>query len=93
MTKSFSTIDEAIRDIRNGRMVLVVDDMSEETEGNLIKAAELVTAEDINFFIRKSGGMFAGRNAQTDREPRPRNSRPETDRSPGPSFRSRHRCA
>ena len=55
----FMSIEEAIRDITNGKMVLVVDDMSEDTEGNLIKAAELITAADINFFIRKAGGLFA----------------------------------
>ena len=55
----FNTINEALSDIRNGKMVLVVDDMSEDTEGNLIKAAELVTPEDVNFFIREAGGVFA----------------------------------
>ena len=55
----FTSIEDAIRAITNGRMVLVVDDMSEDTEGNLIKAAELITATDINFFIREAGGVFA----------------------------------
>ncbi len=55
----FSPIETAIEEIRNGRMVLVVDDMSEETEGNLIMAAELVTPADINFMSREGGGLIA----------------------------------
>jgi len=55
----FSTIEEAINDIKNGKTVLVVDDLSEETEGNLIKAAELVTPEDVNFMSREAGGLIA----------------------------------
>lgn len=55
----FNTIEEALQDIKQGEMVLVVDDTSEDTQGNLIKAAELVTAEDINFLIREAGGVFA----------------------------------
>lgn len=55
----FSSIEEAIKDIKDGKMVLVADDMSEDTEGNLIMAAELVTAKDINFMSRESGGIIA----------------------------------
>lgn len=54
----FTTIEKAINAIKNGRMVLVVDDISEETEGNVIKAAELMTPQDITFFIREAGGVF-----------------------------------
>ena len=55
----FSTIKEAIEDIQNGKMVLVVDDMSEDTEGDLIMAAELVTPADITYMSRVSGGIIA----------------------------------
>lgn len=55
----FNTIDDAINDIKNGRMVLVVDDMSEESEGNLIMAAELATPKDISFMGREGGGIVA----------------------------------
>ena len=55
----FFSIEEALQDIKDGKMVLVVDDMSEGTEGNIIKAAELVTASDISFFIREAAGFFA----------------------------------
>ncbi|HUT63824.1 MAG TPA: bifunctional 3,4-dihydroxy-2-butanone-4-phosphate synthase/GTP cyclohydrolase II [Anaerolineae bacterium] len=55
----FSPIDDALSDIRKGKMVLVVDDMSEETEGNLIMAAELVTIEAINFMSRETRGLIA----------------------------------
>ncbi len=55
----FGTVEQAIEDIRNGRMVLVTDDVSDETEGNLIVAAERVTPGIITFFIREAGGLVA----------------------------------
>jgi len=55
----FGTIEEALDDVRNGKMVLVTDDHSEETEGNLIMAADLVTPESITFFMREAGGLAA----------------------------------
>ena len=42
---SFATIEEAIEDIRKGRMVIVVDDPDRENEGDLTIAAEMVTPE------------------------------------------------
>ena len=55
----FDSIDNALKDIKVGKMVLVVDDMSEETEGDIIMAAELVTPEDINFMSCESRGLIA----------------------------------
>lgn len=53
----FSSIEEALENIKNGKMVVVVDDMSEDTEGNIIMGAELVTPETVNFMSRESGGI------------------------------------
>ncbi len=55
----FSTIEDALAAIRDGRMVLVVDDPSEDTEGNAIMAAELVQARDVAFLQREAGGTVA----------------------------------
>ncbi|MDP2983285.1 MAG: bifunctional 3,4-dihydroxy-2-butanone-4-phosphate synthase/GTP cyclohydrolase II [Candidatus Latescibacter sp.] len=55
----FSSIETALENIKNGKMVLVVDDASAETEGDLIMSAELVTAQDINFLTREGGGLVA----------------------------------
>lgn len=55
----FCPIEDAIKDIKNGKMIIVVDDMSENTEGNLIMAAELVTPKDISFMGREGGGTVA----------------------------------
>ena len=46
-----SKIEEAIDDIRNGKMVIVIDDEDRENEGDLTMAAEMVTPEAINFMI------------------------------------------
>ena len=54
----FDSIEEAIEDIRNGKMVVVVDDADRENEGDLIMAAEKVTPEDVNFIIREARGML-----------------------------------
>src|SRR5215475_6102133 len=52
-----NTIEEAIQDIREGRMVIVVDDEDRENEGDLTLAAERTTAEAINFMIRHGRGL------------------------------------
>jgi 3,4-dihydroxy 2-butanone 4-phosphate synthase/GTP cyclohydrolase II len=53
----FSPIEEAIEDIREGRMVIVVDDADRENEGDLIIAAEKVTPEAIAFMVRHTSGV------------------------------------
>ncbi len=55
---AFDTIEEALEDIRNGKMVVVVDDYDRENEGDLIMAAELVRPEDVNFITREARGML-----------------------------------
>jgi 3,4-dihydroxy 2-butanone 4-phosphate synthase/GTP cyclohydrolase II len=46
------TIEEAIKDIKAGRMVILVDDKDRENEGDLTMAAETVTPEAINFMAK-----------------------------------------
>lgn len=53
----FSTIEEAIEDIRQGKMVIAVDDEDRENEGDLIMAAEKVTPEAINFMVTNARGL------------------------------------
>ncbi len=52
------TVEQAIRDIRDGRMVIVVDDETRENEGDLIMAAEKVTPEDVNFIAKEGRGLI-----------------------------------
>jgi 3,4-dihydroxy 2-butanone 4-phosphate synthase / GTP cyclohydrolase II len=52
------TIEEAVEDIRKGRMVIVVDDEERENEGDLIMAAERVTPERIAFMVRHTSGVI-----------------------------------
>jgi len=54
----FNTIEEAIEDIRRGKMVVVVDDEDRENEGDLLMAAQMVTADAINFMARYGRGMI-----------------------------------
>jgi 3,4-dihydroxy 2-butanone 4-phosphate synthase/GTP cyclohydrolase II len=54
----FSTIEEAVEDIRQGRIVIVVDDADRENEGDLIMAAEKATPESIAFIVRYSSGVI-----------------------------------
>lgn len=54
----FSSIDEALEDIRRGRMVIVVDDEARENEGDLVMAAEHVRREDINFLATFARGLI-----------------------------------
>ena len=53
-----ATIPEAIEDIKAGRFVIVVDDEDRENEGDLVIAAEKVTAEAINFMARHARGLI-----------------------------------
>ncbi|MFO7989859.1 MAG: bifunctional 3,4-dihydroxy-2-butanone-4-phosphate synthase/GTP cyclohydrolase II [Thermodesulfobacteriota bacterium] len=52
------TIEQAIEDIRNGRMVILVDDEDRENEGDLTMAAEAVTPEAINFMAKYGRGLI-----------------------------------
>ena len=52
-----ATIDEAVEEIKNGRIVIVVDDEDRENEGDLIMAAELVRPSDINFMVTHGRGL------------------------------------
>jgi 3,4-dihydroxy 2-butanone 4-phosphate synthase/GTP cyclohydrolase II len=58
MNKYFNSIEEAIADIKRGKMVIVVDDEQRENEGDLIMAAEFVEAEYINFMVKNAGGLI-----------------------------------
>ena len=53
-----SKISEAIEDIRNGKMVILVDDEDRENEGDLCMAAQFVTPEAINFMARLGRGLI-----------------------------------
>lgn len=53
----FDSIEAAIEDIRQGKMIVVVDDEDRENEGDLIVAAESVTPEMINFITREARGL------------------------------------
>ena len=58
MSAKFATIDEALEDIRAGKMIIVVDDEDRENEGDLVMAAEFVTAEAINFMATQARGWI-----------------------------------
>ncbi|MEQ8324549.1 MAG: bifunctional 3,4-dihydroxy-2-butanone-4-phosphate synthase/GTP cyclohydrolase II [Vicingaceae bacterium] len=58
MEKHFNTIDEAVVDIRQGKVVIVVDDEDRENEGDFIAAAEATTPELINFMARHGRGLI-----------------------------------
>lgn len=53
----FNSIDEAIEDIKAGKMIIVVDDPHRENEGDLLMAAEKVTPEAINFMAKYGRGL------------------------------------
>jgi 3,4-dihydroxy 2-butanone 4-phosphate synthase / GTP cyclohydrolase II len=53
-----NTIDEAINDIRNGKVIIVVDDENRENEGDFLAAAEKVTPEMVNFMATHGRGLI-----------------------------------
>lgn len=54
----FHSIDEILKDLRRGRMVIVVDDADRENEGDLVMAAEKVTPTAVNFMARYGRGLI-----------------------------------
>jgi 3,4-dihydroxy 2-butanone 4-phosphate synthase/GTP cyclohydrolase II len=54
----FATIDEAIEEVREGRMVVICDDEDRENEGDLVMAAQFVTPEAINFMAKEGRGWI-----------------------------------
>jgi 3,4-dihydroxy 2-butanone 4-phosphate synthase/GTP cyclohydrolase II len=54
----FCSIDEALAELRAGRMIVLVDDEYRENEGDLVIAGEKVTPEAINFMVRNGGGIL-----------------------------------
>ncbi len=54
----FNSIKEAIEDIKNGKMIIVVDDEDRENEGDLVIAAEKATPEAVNFMIKYAKGLL-----------------------------------
>ncbi len=55
---SLNSIDEILADIRQGRMVVIMDDEDRENEGDLIMAATMVRPEDVNFMARYGRGLI-----------------------------------
>jgi 3,4-dihydroxy 2-butanone 4-phosphate synthase/GTP cyclohydrolase II len=55
---SFNTVEEAIQDIKEGKIIVVVDDEDRENEGDLLMAAEKVTPEAINFMAKYGRGLI-----------------------------------
>ena len=58
MENVYSTIDEALEDLRNGKIIVVSDDEDRENEGDLICAAEFATTENINFMATYAKGLI-----------------------------------
>jgi 3,4-dihydroxy 2-butanone 4-phosphate synthase/GTP cyclohydrolase II len=56
--KKFDSIASALEDIRNGKMIIVVDDEDREDEGDLIAAAEHATPEMVNFITKEARGLL-----------------------------------
>ena len=54
----FATVEEAVEEIRQGRMIVLVDDEDRENEGDLTMAADQVTPEAINFMTKYGRGLI-----------------------------------
>ena len=54
----FNMVEDAIKDIKEGKIIVVVDDPDRENEGDLLMAAEKVTGEAINFMTKYGRGLI-----------------------------------
>jgi 3,4-dihydroxy 2-butanone 4-phosphate synthase/GTP cyclohydrolase II len=57
-SRVFASIDDAIEDLRAGRMVVIVDDEDRENEGDVAMAAEMITPEAVNFMATHARGLI-----------------------------------
>ena len=55
----FSTVEEALEDLKNGKIILVADDEDRENEGDKICAAEFATTENVNFMATHAKGLIS----------------------------------
>ncbi len=55
---NFNTLEEAIQDFKQGKILIVVDDPQRENEGDVIQAAEFITAESVNFAAKEARGLI-----------------------------------
>lgn len=53
----FHTVEEALEDLKNGKIILVTDDPDRENEGDFICAAEFATTENVNFMATHGKGL------------------------------------
>lgn len=58
MEYTYNTVEEALEDLRNGKIILVTDDPDRENEGDMICAAEFATPENVNFMARLAKGLI-----------------------------------
>lgn len=58
MSKQVNTIEEAVQDLKNGKVILVIDDPDRENEGDLVCAAEFATQENVNFMACEAKGLI-----------------------------------
>jgi 3,4-dihydroxy 2-butanone 4-phosphate synthase/GTP cyclohydrolase II len=58
MAKEIGTIEDALKDLREGKVILVIDDPDRENEGDLICAAEFATTENVNMMASKAKGLI-----------------------------------
>src|SRR5215470_15739220 len=58
MTQRFNSIESVVADLRQGRMVIVVDDADRENEGDLILAAQFVSPAGVNFMAKHGRGLI-----------------------------------
>lgn len=52
------SIEDAVKDFKEGKFVIVVDDEDRENEGDLITAAEMITPEKVNFMLKHARGVL-----------------------------------
>src|SRR3712207_1965250 len=53
-----SSVEDAVKDFKEGKFVIVVDDEDRENEGDLIAAAEMITPEKVNFMLKNARGVL-----------------------------------
>ncbi len=68
MNIPFNTIEEAAADLRDGKLIIIVDDEDRENEGDLVGAAQFATPENVNFMVKEARGILCTPMLESDLE-------------------------
>ena len=89
MAANYSTIEQALEELRAGHLIMVIDDPDRENEGDLICAAQFATTQNVNFMAAKAKGLICTPMSEQVATTTPPSRSPSIMSTPRPAFPQR----